>query len=259
MINPIELSTDDLYFADNNYMSVSRYKRFKQCEVLGMVDFGQPTESMKIGSYVDNYVSGTLDKFIEDNPDIISSRGKTKGELKSGFKQAEEICRFIDNDKVIQQFLSGDKQTVVTGEIKGVPFKSKLDIYSKGIAINDLKIMASITDRKGDYYDFISNWGYDIQLAVYQELIFQNTGDKLPCYIVAVTKEYPINSAIINIPQEILDSALLEVEDKIERFYNIWIGVEQAIGCGKCSSCISMRSSTPIISMLDIIKNNSEL
>lgn len=257
MLNPIELNTDDKYFADTHHMSVSKYKQFARCELQGMKEFGQPTEAMKVGSYVDSYISGTLEQFIEDNPDIISSRGATKGQLKVGFRKAEEICRFIDNDRVIQQFLSGDKQTVVTGEIEGIPFRAKLDIYSKGIAINDLKIMASITDRQGNYYDFITTWGYHLQGAVYQELIYQNTGERLPFFIVVVTKEDVINSAIIQIDQNTLDLALEEVKENVVHYYNIWKGLETINGCGKCRDCISSRLVTPIIS-LDDLQNNSE-
>lgn len=249
MINPVELSTDDLYFSDTKYMSVSRYKKLKHCEVGGLSDFDGSSIPLLVGSYVDSYVEGTLDKFIEEHPEIISSRGVTKGELKSDFKQAEEICRYIDNDKILQDFLSGEKQVVMTGEINGVPFKIKMDSYSKGIAISDLKIMRTITDNKGNYYDFISSWGYDIQLAVYQEIVFQNTGERLPTYIAVVTKENPINSAIVHIPQEVLDSRLEEVGENATRFYEIWQGLTIPIGCGKCKSCISRRISTPIISL----------
>ena len=244
--------TEKNYFEDTGHMSVSKYKRFLQCEKLGVKGFGEPNEAMLIGSYVDAYVSGELKEFIVENPQIISSRGPTKGQLKVGFRQADEICNFIDNDKTIQQFLSGDKQTILTGEIGGVPFKSKLDNYSKGIAISDLKVMATITDRSGNYYDFISKWKYDLQLAVYQELVFQNTGERLPTYIVVVTKETPINSAIINVPQEVLDVALWDVESKVGRFYDIMIGKEEPIGCGICDICIEHREETPILTLGDL-------
>ena len=249
MINPTHLDTDEKYFADKEHFSVSKYKQFMRCELQGMQDFGTPSEAMKIGSFVDSYVSGTLDEFIKNNPDIISTRGATKGSLKSAFKKAEEICEFIDNDTTIQMFLGGDCQTVVTGEIEGVPFRAKLDIYSEGIAINDLKVMQSITDRSGNYYDFITAWRYDIQMAVYQELIYQNTGDKLPCFIVVVTKETPINSAIIQIDQHTLDLALQEVKDNVRHYYEVWKGIEGVKGCDKCNTCISTRLTTPIITL----------
>lgn len=249
-VNPEELSTDELYFSDNEYMSNSKFKRFNRCERLGLTDFGKPTTPLLVGSFVDSYVSGELDKFKEEHPEIFYKNDKTK--LKADFRQAEKICEFIDNDRTIRDFLSGDKQSVFTGEIGGVPYKAKLDIYSEGIAINDLKIMRSITDRSGNYYDFITNWRYDIQGAIYQELVYQNTGERLPFFIVAVTKETPINSAIINIDQNTLDLALDEVKGKSKHYYDIWKGLEVPNGCGICKECISSRLTTPIISLQDL-------
>ena len=254
-INPKELGTDELYFADEFYMSVSSFKLFEKCELKGLQGFGEPTEAMLIGSYVDAYIEGTLEEFKKNHPEIISSRGSTKGQLKVGFKKAEEVCEFLDNDKVFKQFMSGEKQTVMTGEITGVPFKIKIDSYSKGIAINDLKVMASVTNRDGEYYDFVTKWGYDVQLACYQEIVRQNTGEQLLCYICAVTKEDPINSVIINIPQVFLDRALYRVEDNIKHFYDVKIGKVEPMGCGKCNVCISNKTETEIISLEDIIDN----
>ena len=249
--NLMEVAKDN-YFDNTGHFSVSKYKKFLRCELDGLSDYGNPSIPMLVGSYVDSYVEGTLEQFKLDHPEIISTRGKTKGQLKSEFKQAEEICEFIDNDKLLTQFLSGEKQKIFTGEINEVPFKIMMDSYSKGIAISDLKIMRSITDRSGDYYDFISAWGYDTQLACYQEIVRQNTGEQLPVFICALTKEYPINSAIINIPQSILDIAYYDVVSNINRYYDIWSGLEVPVGCGKCKTCISSRNSTPIISLDDI-------
>lgn len=253
MINPDFLSTDELYFRDTEYMSVSRYKKLNKCELDGLEDFTTPSPSMLVGSYVDHYVEGTLEEFIENNPEIISSRGPTKGKLKSEFRQADEICEYIDSNKRIQQFLSGEKQTVMTGNINNIPFKIKMDSYSKGIAINDLKVMRSVSNSHGEFIDFITPWGYDIQLACYQEIVFQNTGEKLPCYIVAITKENPINSVIVNIPQHILDSRLYDVQENIEHLYKIWTNEIEPEGCGVCKTCIEQRKNTPIISLDSII------
>lgn len=253
MINPPELNTDELYFADKSRFSVSSYKQFLKCEYSGTIGFGQPTSAMLVGSYVDAYVSGELEKFVEQHPEIISSRGATKGSLKSEFALAEEICKYIDNDKVFSQFMSGDKQTVMTGEIAGVPWRIKMDSYSKGIAISDLKVMANITNRNGDYIDFVTQFGYDIQMAVYQNIVFQNTGERLPCFICAVSKTEPINSIIINIPQHHLDAVLYEVKQNAPRFWEVKNGLVSPKMCGKCNHCIQSRKTTPIISLEDLV------
>lgn len=253
MINPETLSTDEQYFADTHHMSVSKFKAFEYCEVSAMTTKQESSTAILVGSYVDAYISGVLEQFIEKHPEIISSRGATKGELKSDYKQADEICEFIDNDLLLSKFLSGEKQVVFTGEIFGVPTKIKVDSYHEGKAIVDLKVMASITNRSGEYYDFISAWGYDLQMAVYQKVVEENTGLQLPCYIAVVTKENPINSAVIQIPQLVLDKALYRYESGVERYYQVMQGKVEPDGCGKCKACISLRKQTPLISMEDFV------
>lgn len=242
------------YFEKDEYMSVSSYKKFKKCELGGLTPWGRPSDAMLIGSYVDAYVEGTMEQFKAEHPQIISTRGASKGELKADFKKADEICAYIDADEVFSQFMSGDKQTILTGLIAGVPFKIKMDSYCKGIAINDLKVMRSVTDSRGNYIDFITTWGYDTQLACYQEIVRQNSSIQEPCYICAVTKENPINSVIINIPQVYLDMALYKVECNIARYYDVKMGKVIAEGCGICPTCIEARKITPIISLQDILE-----
>lgn len=254
MINPTELSTDELYFADKHYMSVSAFKKLSKCELDGLTDWGSPSDSMLVGSYVDAFISGTIDKFKEDHPEIISSRGSSKGELKTEFKKADEICDYIVSNPRLSQFLSGEKQTIMTGEIAGVPFKIKMDSYSKGIAIVDLKVMASVTDKLGNPIDFITPWGYDIQLACYQEIVRQNTGELLPCFIVAVTKETPIDSLIVNIDQDFLYRALGKVETEIKHLYDVKMKVVEPVGCGVCSTCRLNRKDTRIIALSEIYR-----
>ena len=250
----MKIVTQANYYEQDEYMSVSAFKRFRKCELEGLATNDFKSDAMLIGSYVDAFIEGTLNRFKEANPEIYASRGKNTGGLKEGFKNADAICEFIQKDRVFSQFMSGEKQTIMTGKIGGVPFKIKMDSYSPHIAINDLKVMATVTDRKGDYYDFITPWGYDIQLACYQEIVRQNTGERLLCYICAVTKEKPINSVIINIPQNLLDRAFYTVESEIQHLYDVKMGKVEPIGCGKCDTCIAMRNSTPIISLGDLIE-----
>ncbi len=249
----MQIVTNENYFDVKGYMSVSLYKKFKECEVGGLIPFGSPSLPMLVGSYVDAFVEGTLETFKLEHPELISSKGVSKGQLKADFKYADEICKFISKDKIFSQFMSGDKQTVMTGKISEVPFKIKTDSYSPGIAINDLKVMANVTNKQGKYYNFISPYGYDIQLACYQEIVRQNTGEQLPVFICAVTKENPINSVIISIPQNVLDKRLYEVEENIEHYYNVYMEKERPVGCGICKACIAKRKKTPIISMTDFI------
>lgn len=239
--------TNNNYYSDKYYMSVSRYKQMLKCE--GNIDFESPTEAMLQGAYVDAYVEGTLDEFKENNPSIIATTGKNKGQLKSSFKICEDICKFLDEDKISKQFLSGEKQTIMVGSISDVPFKIKMDSYVKGKCIVDLKVMSTIRKKGGKRYNFIREFGYDTQLACYQEIVRQNTGEVLPCYILVVTKECPIESVVVEIPQYALDDSLLEVKQNINRLYDVFVGNTPAVYCGHCSNCIKNKRYERLISL----------
>ena len=100
---------------------------------------------MMVGSYIDAYFTEDLDRFIGEHPEIISTRGATKGELKSDFKQAEEIIDRLMNDRFFMSHMEGIPQQIYTGEIAGVPFKAKLDFLQKD-KIVDLKIVRDFED-----------------------------------------------------------------------------------------------------------------
>ena len=113
----------------------------------------------------------------------------------------------------------------MTGEMFGAKWKIKIDSLLEHIAIVDLKVMESLTkqfyvrDLK-EYMDFTQYWGYDIQGAVYQEIYYQNTGERLPFYIAAASKEKEPNMEIIQIDDEHLKEKLYEVEQNTPKNYD---------------------------------------
>ena len=78
---------------------------------------------MLVGSYVDAFLDNDLDNFKIATPEIFT----LKGELKSQFKKAEEICEIIKNDKYLHKLLSGKRQKILICNIADVKFKTKLD------------------------------------------------------------------------------------------------------------------------------------
>lgn len=208
----MQLTSENYYSQEANqeYMSVSGYKDFAgtygkmPCEFYGMEKLNGRWEDEKstallVGSYVDSYFEGSLEQFKKDNPEIFTQ----KGELKANFKQAEEIIARIERDEYFMKYMSGQKQVIMTGELFGAKWKIKMDSYIPGVAIVDLKVMASITDLKWvkdiGYLDFVRYWGYDIQGAVYQEIVRQNTGEKLPFFIAGATKQTEPDIRIIHV------------------------------------------------------------
>ena len=210
------------------------------------------SKALMVGSYVDSYFEGTLDKFKAENPDLF----KRDGTLKAEFVKADEIIQRIERDDYFMKFMSGEKQVIMTGELFGTKWKIKMDSYIPGIAIVDLKVMASITKlewvRDIGYLDFVRYWGYDIQGAIYQEIVRQNTGKKLPFYIAGATKESEPDIRIIHITDNYLAEALNLVEMNMARVLAVKSGDAEPDRCELCDCCRKTRVLKAPISITDL-------
>lgn len=234
--------------ANKEYMSVSQYKDFAgtygkmACEFSAVEKLEErwkqkKTTPLLVGSYVDSYFEGTLEEFKKENPEIFTQ----KGELKANYKQAERIVARMERDPLFMQYMSGEKQVIMTGELFGAEWKIKIDSFVRGIAITDLKVMASITKLEWvkdiGYLDFVRYWGYDIQGAIYQEIVYQNTGERPPFYIAAGTKEEEPNIEVIHVTQNYLDEAKHMVEMNMPRILRVKNGEAEPDRCEMCDCC----------------------
>ena len=230
--------TKENYRTNHDYMSYSRFCRFLECEASAAANYRLPsTESQLIGSYVDAYFSGEMDLFKAEHPEIFLK----SGELKANFKKADDLIERIKIDKEMMRLLSGEKQAIMSGEIDGVPFKIKMDSYLKDEAIVDLKVMKDFnrvwSDAFNSYTNFALAYNYDIELAIFQEIVYQNTGKRLKCYLVCITKETPSDIGIFEIPQDDLDKALDIVKHHLPRIKSILDGETAPQRCEKCAYC----------------------
>ena len=262
----MELTQENYYSQESckEYMSVSQFKdfygsnAFKGCEfrALSVLEgkwMDEPSTAMKVGSYVDAYFEGTLDEYKAKNPDMF----KRDGTLKADFVKADQCIERVERDEYFMKFLSGDKQVIMTGEIGGMPWKIKMDSYIADTAIVDLKVMASIrklewSETAGVKLDFIRNMGYDIQGAVYQEIVRQNTGKRLPFYIAAVSKEKEPDIEIIQIEQDLLDDALRLVEANVSRIADVKAFNVEPEKCGVCDCCRATKRLHKPIGVYDL-------
>jgi len=246
---------EENYYQDHSYFSYSGYKRFWSCEASALAEIrGETvqtvTEAMLIGSYVDAWIEGTLDKFILDHPEIISSKGATKGQLKSSFKSANRLIERFQRDKLFMKYLQGEKQTILTGTISDIPVKGKLDILHSD-RIVDFKTTKdfNLVWKDGERLSFIEFWGYDIQGAIYQELVRQKTGKLLPFYIAVITKEPEPDIAVIHIPDDKLKTRLEEVKHFLPQFNAIVLGLAEPLRCEVCSYCKRTKVLTEAVEM----------
>ena len=80
-------------------------------------------------------------------------------------------------------------------------------------------------------------WGYDIQGAVYQEIVRQNTGKRIPFVIAVATKEDEPDIELIEVDQVYLDEALTRVKANIPRYAGLKAGKIEPTQCHVCPYC----------------------
>jgi len=260
------LTSENYYSKEANieYMSVSQFKDFNgtygkmPCEFSALEKMhgrweDSKTTALLVGGYVDAYFEGSLDKFKEDNPEVFT----LGGDLRANFKKADNIIKRIERDDYFMKYLSGKKQVIMTFEMFDSKWKIKMDSYLSGTAIVDLKIVKSITKpewvRDFGYLDFIRYWGYDIQGAVYQKGVELVTGEKLPFYIAAATKEEEPDIQIIHVTQNYLDEALSMVEADMPRTLRVKNGEEPPDKCELCDCCKHNRILTAPITISELV------
>lgn len=246
---------NDTYFSPENnmkYMSASQFKSFMGCEAAAIAELRgeytrDKTTALLVGSYVDAYFDGSLERFRAENQELFTKQG----ELKAEYRQAERIIERITGDKLFMKYMSGEKQVIKVGEIEGIPFKIKIDSYHPGKAIVDLKIMkdfAPVYKEGQGRLNFIEAWGYDIQGAVYQAI----EGNHLPFFVAAATKEKEPDMAVISIAQPYLDTAMEIVKANVQRFADLKKGIGEPIRCEKCDYCKQTKVLDRVITMEDL-------
>lgn len=250
--------TKNTYYTDeanDRYWSASFVKGMLDCPARTLAElrgeYERPeSDALMVGSYVDAYFTGAkeFDKFVSEHPQIYNSR---TGELKSGFKQADAMIRRATNEDGFMYYLRGLKQRIFTGEIGGIPFKCKLDFITKD-RIVDLK---TVKDFEPQYkegqgkVDFATAWNWPLQMAIYQELVRQNTGEKLPTYLACITKQDPPDLAVIGISQEVLDAELAVLKAKLPLLEAMRLGAVEAPRCNHCAYCRQSRTITRPMSL----------
>ncbi len=261
------LLTDDNYYspeANYEYMSESQYKSIAgtygrpPCEAKAVAEMqgeweDKPSTALMVGSYVDRYFEGTLYKFQEEHPEIFTR----SGDLRAEYRQAEKMIARAERDPLFMGYMSGEKQVIMTAEMLGTQWKCKIDSYLEHTAIVDLKTLKSITELKWvqdvGYLDFIRYWGYDIQGAVYQEIVYRNTGERLPFFIAAITKEEHPNIEVIYVDDVYLKEALKTVEMNMPHVLDVKYGRVEPERCGMCDYCKETKVLKDAIGISELI------
>ena len=273
----MKVTGDNYYSPESNkeFFSVSQFKDFMKCPAMAVAKLrGEYSEeesrALLLGSYVDEMLTGTAEtqtEFIAENyaelfqksSKIFTALNKIEDaaerkdfitECDSLFHinnkpyadivQANETIERFKQQPKMMHYISGQHQVIMTGEIEGVPFKIKMDSFDPEEYITDLKYMASLRSPNL-FQPMIKYWGYDYQAAVYQEIVRQNIGKRLPFFFDVATKEKPAHLELGVISQWNMDEALDTVKKNIVNFQKIKTGELPAercedYGCDYCTT-----------------------
>lgn len=248
-------------------MSATVFKRFLECEAEALAELKgvwaperDPT-ALLAGNYLHSYFESAEAHqcFIDAHPEMFSTRGSTKGQLKTPYKVAESMIQTLKDDPSFQTAYQGNKEEILTGEIDGVKWMGKLDCFDPQRAFfldlkttQDLHKKYWITDERR-WGSFVEAYNYPLQMAVYQELIRQNYGTRPAPILVAVSKQEPPDKAFVAIPQDNLDEAMQQLLDTQPRIEQIIAGETKPYRCEQCDYCRETKRLGKIISMNELI------
>ena len=226
--------------ANQLYFSASQIKSFKKCEEMALAEikgkYERPaSQALMVGSYVDAALTGDIEAWKSEHPEIL----KRDGSLKAEFVQAQDMVDRAKSDRVFMEYLRGRHQAIMTAKLFGVPFKAKFDAL-RDDRIVDLK---TVRDMQPVYMpgqgrvDFATAWDWPLQMAIYQKIVEINKGVKLPCYLAVITKESPSDLALVQVEQERMDAELSWLEQALPRYEAIKTGAIEPERCGHCAYC----------------------
>ncbi|HEM3544423.1 TPA: PD-(D/E)XK nuclease-like domain-containing protein [Streptococcus suis] len=273
----MKILTQDNYYEDKDYLSVSRFKQYLECEAKALaLDTGKWADDrdqkpLLFGNYVHSYFESAEahQKFLEEHrSDLFSSR-KPYG-LLADYKLADKVIATLETDELFNNLYHGrkddrvEKEMIVTGTIAGVPFKGKIDAinHTRGYMV-DLKTMKTIYGEEwcqelrrkvpGAIANIV-NFHYHVQAAVYQELLKQMTERSYRPLIVAVSKENEPDKEILSLDEETLSDGLEFVSERAGHVWDVATGKVGPIKCGKCDYCRSKKKLNRIVAISELLE-----
>ncbi|GAK09605.1 PD-(D/E)XK nuclease-like domain-containing protein [Geomicrobium sp. JCM 19038] len=184
---------------------------------------------------------------------------KKRGGKYSDFEIADRMIDAVKNDSFCMHAMDGEKEVIYTAELFGAPWKIKVDsINHQRRTFTDLKTTQDLYKRYWStkyegWVSFIEAWDYVLQMALYRRVIAENTGEFYDPYVVAVTKENPVNKAVIHFERSRFDFEMEYIEHHMDRLISVKQENEEPKQCGKCEYCRQTKMINGTIEVGDLI------
>lgn len=255
--NTFTLAADNYFSPEamRRYMSNSQFKSFMKCSAAAMVELNETFEDEKKDCFVEGHmfealVCGDEELFYMQNPQIISSQGKTKGQPKSNYLKIITAAEAFKRQETMMQIVNRcEKQKIITGEINGVPYKGCIDLYDPLTGdCWDTKCMRDFKSQysadEGRRLEWWELYGYHYQGAIYRELCRQMQIKTGRFGLMAATKEDVPDVAWLEFDNQLLNNAY-DVVYELSPYYNaIKVGLVDPEPCGACNYCKSVKKLT---------------
>jgi len=242
--------TPENYFSPEmmlQYMSASQFHAFETCQFAALAqlrgEYVVEKDVFKEGHYFEAALSGDEDLFLAQNPDMVSSKGPTKGDLKSNYKRVVgSASRFIDEPMFMDIYNRCEKQVILSGIIAGVPFKGMVDLLDmETFDVYDTKCVKDFkkvwSDADHSHVNWYFAYGYHYQMAIYRELVLQTYGKAGHMRLMAVTKEEIPDIGGFEFTDEVLNGALDIIREFTPKYDIIKRGGLVPEACGHCDWC----------------------
>lgn len=262
----IKLNQNNYYDikTDWEYFSPTFFKKFLKCEAAAVAQLNEvwaPTSdptALLVGNYIHSYFESkeSHERFINENESAMKTRS---GTFKAPYKQADRMIKVLEEDPFVMNAYHGQKEVIVTGELFGQKWKGKLDNFNlEDGYFADLKTTADVHKKVWDselhrYVSFIEGYDYVLQMAVYHELIKQQFGVDVDCFIIAVSKQDPPDHEAIFIEKERYQRFIDLIEEKTSRIQAVMNGEVAPIRCEQCEYCRKTKRLSNFITIDDLI------
>lgn len=178
------------------------------------------TPAMQFGTNIHEVLPpGSLDSLVVRVPrEVLNEQGHRRGKAWTDFAAANEgkilatddemepyeciVSAAKNHPKAIKLLESPHVEFNIawTDEETGIPCRVRLDRYTPGLAISDIK--TTIASTKKDFATDAWNLGYHRQMAFYQEGLYQLTGERLQFVFIACRKSRPYTVSCYELDQE---------------------------------------------------------
>lgn len=201
-----------------------------------------------VGSYVHAWLEGpeAFKEFCNENySEIYTKQGKPRAD----FEKADLMIETLRKSDLVTDMKNCEHEIIFTGTIAGVEFKVMVDLLDleRGY-FADLKTTADIdkvTYKDGEKVSFIGLYDYKLQFAIYDEIIYQNIGRHLDCYVIVVDKKKQPDHDVLFMgnceTHDWFEEKLQEVAIKIGHMHDVKTKKVKPRRCEKCAYCLSTK------------------